>query len=377
MNTPLDSAITQIRTALCLPAEAAPEARRFVTDLLPGPASGDLQMVGELCADLAEIRHGAIGLSQALEGIRDLVSACCVILDIEQPTELRLLDLVNEFGRHLSQSLRHGTEFSVSPNKKDNVLIYFLAQTRKELLGARGQDNAGERWKALCYLGYRATRIGLDSSVATQKITESDEDSVSYGHVDHQAMESARAVELFIKYVPLRGFEGQILTVVAPELIEYTIIEVAKRAEGIKRLETAKRYQKWDHTLLSQSSLHRGRRPTRVVKEPQRRNKVEVSLFGCDHVGLSTSGSDIRPATSLTEREPGGDDFAWTETKTIKQSGGSSPKRGLATAAIVARVGEEGGSTPLLATGISTPHYLELGLSRLAPLPPLKLPQSC
>lgn len=325
MNTPLDSIINPIRAALRLPAEASSEARRFVIDLLPGSASGDLQLVGALCADLAEIRHGAIGLSWALEGIQDLVSACCVILDIEQPTEMYLLDLVNEFGRHLFQSSRNDTRFSVLPSKKDNVLIYFFAQTRKEVLGERGPDDESERWRVLCYLGYLGTRIGLDSSVATQQITGPNESSASYGRVDHQAMESARAVELFIKYAPLHGFEGQFPTVVAPELIEHTIIGIARHAEGIRRFETAKRYQKWAHALLSRSFLHRGRRSTGVIKKPQPRNKVETSLFTCDQVDRRMSNSDIRPSASLTKGVPGVDDFVWTETKTTEIEEGGSP----------------------------------------------------
>jgi integrase len=320
----LDSVITQIRRAVCILPQTTLEAHRFVSDLLPESVSNNLQIVGELCSDLAEIRHGAIGLSQALEGVRDLISACCIVLDIEQLTEMWLLDLVGQFSRHLSQSPRYATEFSASPSKQDNVLIYFLAHTRKELLGEMRLDDDSERWRLLCYLGYCGTRIGLDSSLATQQLADSDESSTAYGQVDHQAMESARAVELFIKYVPLAKFNGQIPTLAAPELIEYTITRIAKPAEGIARLETARRYLKWARALLSRSLLYRERRPTSLVENHRRRRKDEALSFDRDHVTTNTVDSDRRLDTSFTQEEPEGHDSDWAEAKAIEiEEGGS------------------------------------------------------
>src|SRR5215475_3403512 len=100
----LNESVGLIRTLLGLSPEVTDEARQFITETLPHLAGNGAWEFFGLVADICEVRHGKRGIAMALDGIPDLIKACCVIGDIDIVQELWLQEQLNRLKKATRQS---------------------------------------------------------------------------------------------------------------------------------------------------------------------------------------------------------------------------------------------------------------------------------
>jgi integrase len=324
MYSQFEEVIKRIRTELCLTPRATEESTQFVADLVAGPLLDIIKIAYELFADMAEVRHGTRGIALAVDGIGDLIRACCIAFDIELDAEIQLFDSLVSFKSHLRKLPSHINDFSTTPRKKDNVIIYFLVHTRNGLIRQTESTDGANRWRDVCLVGFLGTRMGLNSSVATQNHTQGNGGSPKYGSVDHQAKDSARAVEIFIKHVALSKINPRTPHIVASSLIEHTISKIAKEAEGLRREYTVERYVRWTCVLLNRSLLNRQRRVGTIDQQelpPGETELIEIAKDPAPEAFVPVSDQE----SCAIEVGAVIDDPSWLATKGVEIEEGASP----------------------------------------------------
>lgn len=254
--------LIRLRNLLFLDVKATPQAKSLADKLLHGSSSRNqewLKAAYALFFDIIEVRYPPAGIIQSLEGVTEIIRACFGYFDaneVEHDTDAEIM--LFEAGSELSLSLA-ATKLiggNSSPLKSLNLITHYLVRTRNHLLYAERRGEEGNRrWERLCLAGYRATRLGLLSSLATQRKAE--ETKPNFGIIDHQAISSARAVAVALQYADLSRIREEYPIIFKEEITKEAVL---KASEHERFEHSIKPYTEWATVLLSGAGLLRTRR---------------------------------------------------------------------------------------------------------------------
>lgn len=257
----------------------------------------------DLFTGIVDSRYSSRGLILAIPGIRDLLSAYFSEFDVEDEVEFEVFEALNDFEVQI-RSLDN-PEFKLLPLKKDNVTIYYLVHTRKEILGEQHAHDGKVRWERVCLRGYLATRLGLLSSVATQQNTTIHLDAPSgdilqqCGVIESQALSFTRAAEVFVKHVPLKHYPKTLAEEVPDALIDQTVKVLAAKVERYGE-DSGERYAAWGKALFRGKLFRRKRRSTRAKTDLEEQNQKQHEAE--DSIRTEPVAADENEHEKLNER---------------------------------------------------------------------------
>lgn len=301
VNESITKTRTRVREVLRLQSIPTAEAKHLAATLLERRSAqekAEMQPDYELFLDLLETRHKLTGLGHALDGLREIILSCFLILRVEDETAEQIIDSFSFFGEDIGTSNRQ-KEFFARPLQKDNIIIYFPSERRRQLL----KTKAGrERWNILLVAGYRAIRLALDSAIATQTETafggkEPSENLFrsNYGHLDDHAKGYERAIFKTLKYIEPEKLSGKTPITLDKSLTSKALLW-AMTAEGEKFDSAVSNYINWATAFLADESYTRDRLSPRAKKDEK--NKI----IRCG--AMTTAPEPNKPLKrDLTERE--------------------------------------------------------------------------
>jgi hypothetical protein len=200
----LIESVIQLRSLFQLSGTPTAAASLIASDLLQGKfhTAQERLRAYALLADMAGVNRGTQGLLKVVDGLKDLIFASFEVVEIEYSIEQQWLCLIEEFRQDLVAHAQ-GPDFQLEPVKKQNILAYFLAHTKKLIC-----DSDQERWRRLCLAAYRATRVAVNSAGLEGEVEWS------------RAQREARSIEVILCYLPADSWrrEGLPLTL-SPEAI--------------------------------------------------------------------------------------------------------------------------------------------------------------